>query len=146
MSEVTETAGVPTNATALWREDGGFSEVGDWHPMLDRIETSGEGVGATRIAHGKDGSVQVERLLSVDSNRRSYCYAIERTTMPVRDYTAEFRIDGIGKRESLLIWSARFELGEGGSNETVENVRTFLHAGLESLKAKYDVGSSAFSP
>lgn len=137
MPAITETAQVSVEANTLWRKIGAFGAVAEWHPMLKEVETAGNGVGATRTARGECGGEQVERLQAIASARRTYSYTTERASIPVRDYRGEFRIDRAGKRASLVTWSVRFELAEGGGEETVETVRQFLHAGLESLKTKY---------
>src|SRR5437868_5649213 len=66
MPEITETAEIGMNTDSLWREIGPFEAVGDWHPMLDRLDFSADGNRVTRVARGKDGSEQVERLIEFD--------------------------------------------------------------------------------
>ena len=90
-----------------------------------------------RIARANEGAVQAERLQTFDPERRLYRYTMEITSMPVRDYTGEFRIDPAGKDASLVVWSAQFELTPEGDGRTVESVRRFLHAGTESLRHRF---------
>jgi mxaD protein len=137
MRTVTETARLAVDAQTLWHDAGGFDAVGKWHPMLAGVETNGDGVGAARTARVKDGTEQVERLESLDPERHKYRYKVEHTSMPVRDFTAEFSIDDSGDDASRLIWWAEFDLAEGGNEKTVESVRQFMHAGIENLKAWY---------
>src|SRR3954471_22865202 len=137
MPEITETAEIGMNTDSLWREIGAFEAVGDWHPMLERLDFSADGNRVTRAARGKDGSEQVERLIEFDPARHVYQYTMERSALPVRDYAGEFRIEPVGSGASRVIWSAHFELAEGADRNTVETVRQFLHAGTENLKTKY---------
>jgi mxaD protein len=137
MPRITETATIGLHPQTLWNEIGAFGSVGDWHPLLSSVEVLGEGTGAMRIAHAKEGAEQMERLQTLDPERRLYRYTMEKTSMPVRDYRGEFRIESAGDAASLVVWSARFELTADGDGRTVESVRHFLHAGTESLKHRF---------
>lgn len=136
MPKITETATIPLDPEILWNHVGSFDSVGDWHPMLESAEMFGEGAGATRVAHAPSGADQVERLETLDRRRRLYRYTMERTSLPVCDYTGEFRIERVGNA-SRIVWSARFELTPDGDGRTIESIRRFLHAGTESIKNRY---------
>ena len=134
MPKITETASIGLDPRTLWNEIGAFGDLGDWHPLLTSVEVFGEGSGAMRIAHATEGAVQAERLQTLDPERHLYRYTMEKTSMPVRDYRGEFRIDATGDDASLVVWSAQFELTPDGDGRTVESVRHFLHAGTQSLR------------
>ena len=137
MPRIIETATIAVDPQTLWDEIGAFGSVGDWHPLLDSVEVFGQGAGAMRIAHAKKGAAQAERLQSLDPERHLYRYTMEETSMPVCDYTGEFRIDSAGDTASLVVWSARFELTSEGDGRTVESVRHFLRAGTENLRHRF---------
>lgn len=137
MPKITETAKIGCDPETLWSEIGGFGSVGKWHPMLESVEVSGEGKGALRIAHARTGADQVERLQTFDPEHHLYQYTIEKSSMPVTYYTGEFRIDSGGEAQSVVVWSAQFELTADGDGRTVESVRQFLHEGTESLKRRF---------
>jgi len=141
MPKITETATIGLDPETLWNEIGEFGSVGDWHPMLESLAVIGQGRGAMRIAHAKSGGDQVERLQALDPKRHLYRYTMEESSMPVRDYTGEFRIDPAGSAASTVVWSARFELTADGDGRTVESVRQFLHTGTEGLRRRF--GESA---
>lgn len=86
MPSITETATIRSDPETLWREIGGFGSVAEWHPLLQSIEVMGDGVGAMRVAHGGDGSEQVERLQMIDAEHHRYRYTLEQSPMPVRNY------------------------------------------------------------
>lgn len=137
MPRITESTTIGVDPDTLWNEIGSFGSVGDWHPMLNSVEVFGEGAGALRIAHAKAGAAQAERLQALDPARHLYRYSMEKTSMPVRDYLGEFRIDSAGDAASTVVWSAQFELTADGDGRTVESVRHFLHAGTESLGRRF---------
>src|SRR5262249_16024302 len=100
-------------------------------------ETFGEGMGSMRIAHSQNGADQLERLETFEPERHLYCYTMQKTSMPVRNYIGEFRIDPADDGASVVVWSAEFELTANGEGRTVESVRRFLHTGTEALKRKF---------
>ena len=120
----------------LWRKIGRFGAVGEWHPMLSRVESDGEQIGCVRKAQARDGTKQTERLVDCMPGRHSYRYRMEKTAMPVRDYTAELRVDDNHDGTSTVVWSAEFE-PLADDRKAAENVRSFLKAGLDNLEKTY---------
>ena len=136
MLQVVETAAIARDPAQLWQRIGNFASVGEWHPMLSRVECEGEGAGATRSVTGQDRSQQVERLLEVRPEQRRHTYRLEQTTLPVSNYVAEFRVDP-DAAGSRAVWSATFDAAAGREAEAVLLVRGFLKAGLAHLEEIY---------
>jgi mxaD protein len=138
MTKIVETAHVGAPAAALWRDIGGFGAVADWHPMLARVTTEGEGEGegALRMVEGRDGTRQTERLLESSPEQRFYRYKMESGPMPVRDYVAELRVEDNGDGTSTVVWSAEFE-PTTTSFRTIEEIQEFLKSGLDSIVHLY---------
>lgn len=80
MPTVTESVLIAKDANSLWRDIGAF---GAWHPMLPSVDAEGEQRGALRTVHGKDGSLQAERLLEMAPRGHAYRYEMVATGMPV---------------------------------------------------------------
>lgn len=137
MPTLKETAQIRTDAATLWHFAGGFGAVGDWHPMLAQVAAQGDTPGSLRTAIGKDGSKQVEQLEAIDPGGHWYRYTMANSPMPVSDYKAEFRIVPMGDDTSVVTWSARFQVAGGDGSRTVESVRQFLRAGLDSLASRF---------
>jgi uncharacterized protein YndB with AHSA1/START domain len=137
MPHVEVTAEVPVEPERLWHAIGSFQGVGEWHPMLARVEGEGEEPGAIRTATGTDGSRQVERLREVDPGRRRYRYEMESSAMPVRDYRAELRVDPADDGASVVRWTSDFSCLDADEEQTVEGVRAFLRAGVDAVTERY---------
>jgi mxaD protein len=132
MPRITQAAIVRSDSETLWKEIGGFGSVGEWHPMLQSVGVFGEGTGATRVARAKGGGGQVERLQTLDPIQHVYRYTIEQSSLPVSDYVGELRVDPTGEpRRSNVVWSAEFGLTSEGDGRTIEAVRKFLQAGVQ---------------
>ena len=83
MAMIIETARVGAAPDALWQEIGQFAGVGRWHPLLARVD----GDGPVRTPEDRDGNRQTERLLEESPRQHFYRYRMERTAIPVRDWT-----------------------------------------------------------
>jgi hypothetical protein len=116
---------------------GDFGAVVNWQPSFRTLIVQGEGAGSIRIANLGECDEQVERLEAVDAAAHCYRYRIDRTSLPVRDYVGEFRIEPLSDNLSRVVWSAHFELAGAGDGRTVERIRRFLHEGTEHLGCEY---------
>jgi mxaD protein len=136
MADVHETTELKLDPDTAWQRIGDFGAVGDWHPMLARVDSDGNAPGDLRRAAGKDGSTQVERLDAYDGKAHVYRYTLVETALPVSDYHAEFRIDPAGAGASTVTWSARF-VANGDERAAIDAVRPFFKAGIDALAQRY---------
>ena len=143
MPQIVESVRIAAESGDLWREIGAFSAVGQWHPMLAKVESEGDRAGCKRIAEARDGSRQVERLIEFAPDQHFYRYVMDSTAMPVRHYVGEFRIEDGADRTSNVIWSANFALKSADAAGATETVRSFLKAGLDHLAELH--GAAALS-
>ena len=104
MHTVTEIAALKHPADRLWQKIGSFGAVGDWHPLLAKVESEGDFAGSHRHVETKDGHRQVEKLEVFDPERHAYRYVLEETVLPVGHYEAEFRIDEMDEALSRVTW------------------------------------------
>jgi hypothetical protein len=132
MNKIVETVRIAENADALWQEIGKFGNVGQWHPLLAKVDSEGEREGCVRTAQAKDGSRQTERLLEINADEHFYRYRLESTKMPVSDYVAEFKVEDNGDDTSTVVWSAEFK-PQSDEAKTTEGIRNFLKAGLDNI-------------
>ncbi len=137
MPIVKEVAEIEVDADALWSEVGDFGSVARWHPHLSGMTVEEQSTGRVRTAFFTTGGEQIERLRTADDAHHIYTYSVERTSIPVRDYSAEFRVEGVAARKSRVVWEARFTLENEHDDRTVEAIRYFLHEGTTGIQAKY---------
>lgn len=136
MARAEATARVATGSAALWQEIGSFQGVGEWHPMLDRVEGEGEQPGALRTAYSAGGE-QVERLREVDADQHWHRYTMESSPLPVANYTAELRVVDAGDASSRVRWIADFDVASGSDEDAVSMVQGFLEAGVAALADRH---------
>ena len=137
MPTITESVRIPMHADILWHKIGSFGAVAEWHPMLRRVQSEGDHVGARRFVETEGGERQEERLALYDPEGHSYDYILESSPLPVRDYEAEFQIIDEDMAMSRVLWTAYFEVTGEHEAATIESIRGFLRAGLDNLQKLY---------
>src|SRR5437899_11819495 len=108
---------IPADAESLWHEIGAFGRV-DWHPWLERGETQGR----QRIPYDKEGRRQIETLQESNAEARRYRYTIDSSPMPIRNHSAELRVDDNHDGTSTVPCSAALH---GDGPEPSSTVGTF---------------------
>lgn len=107
----------------------------DWHPLVARVRTVGDGIGQLRVLELLDGKEIVERLEAIDSAGRWVRYT-NIAGVPASHYTAtlEAKPQGTG---TVVTWRVQF-LANGQPDIVVKGlISTLLKNGIESLRARY---------
>jgi mxaD protein len=126
------------NPDLLWEAIGGFGAIGEWHPLIKTLSTTGDGVGATRVVESATGARSVERLLDAPPGAHRYRYTMESTSLPLRDHVAELAVRDNGDGTSTVEWSSEFKVTGGDEAETVQHMHDFMATGLEHVKKAYE--------
>jgi hypothetical protein len=138
MVQINEAVQLKSDAETVWSAIGDFGGIANWHPFLERVDVIRNEQGTVRTAHAVDGGKHVERLEHFDAGDHTYRYRMAQTTMPVRNYTGEFRVDDNGQGTSVVEWSVAFDLTGDADESTVEMVQGFLKAGTQAIKERFD--------
>ena len=141
MNTVMHAVRLPVRAQPLWAEIGAFGSVGEWHPLVTRVDSEGDSAGSRRTTQDRDGVTQVDRLKDYDGRQFIYRYEMISTTLPVRDYVGEFRVDDNADETSTVTWSANFALAglsEEDGERTAERIRAFIREGTEGLRRRFE--------
>ena len=110
MPKVTMSTPVAMNADALWQAMGSFAAIGNWHPMMEQVETDGENKGSMRTLQLIGGAKLVERLEEVSPTERLYRYSIIESPLPISNYFSEIRVKDNGDGTSTVEWSSDFNV------------------------------------
>jgi hypothetical protein len=137
MPKVTMSTPVAMNADALWQAMGSFAAIGDWHPMVERVESKGEQKGAVRTLHLIGGAKLVERLEEISPTERLYRYSILESPLPISDYFSEIRVKDNGDGTSTVEWSSDFNVKSGNEKDVVKTVQEVYQAGLDNITKLY---------
>ncbi len=140
MPKVTMSTPVAMNADALWQAMGSFAAIGDWHPMVEKVESKGEQKGSVRTLHLIGGAKLVERLEELSPRERLYRYSITDSPLPISNYVSEIRVKDNGDGTSIVEWSSDFTVNTStptGENDVVKTIQEVYRAGLDNLSRLY---------
>ena len=138
MPKVTMSTPVAMNADALWQAIGSFAAIGQWHPMMEKVESEGEQQGSLRTLQLIGGAKLVERLEEVSPTERLYRYSIIESPLPITDYVSEIRVKDNGDGSSTVEWSSDFKVSSStGETDVVKTVQEVYQSGLDNLKKLY---------
>ena len=140
MPKVTMSTPVAMNADALWQSIGSFAAIGQWHPMMERVDTDGETKGSLRTLRLIGGAKLVERLEEVSPTERLYRYSILESPLPITDCFAEIRVKDNGDGTSTVEWSSDFNVSSSSERDVVKTVQEVYQAGLDNLGKLYGFG------
>ena len=137
MPKVTMSTPVAMNADALWQAIGSFAAIGDWHPMMEKVEADGENKGSTRRLQLVGGAQILERLEEISPTERLYRYSILQSPLPIRDYVSEIRVKDNGDGTSTVEWSSDFNVNSSNESDVVKTIQSVYQAGLDNLRKMY---------
>ena len=137
MPKVTMSTPVAMNADALWQAIGSFAAIGQWHPMLERVDAEGETKGSLRTLRLIGGAKLVERLEEISPSERLYRYSIVESPLPISDYVAEIRVRDNGDGTSTVEWSSDFKVSTSSEHDVVKTVQEVYQSGLDNLGRLY---------
>lgn len=119
----------------VWNLIGGFNDLSDWHPAIEKSELSEND--SVRTLYLAGGGEIVEKLLNHDNNARTYSYAITDSPLPVAEYSAVLKVIEQGSDKSIVEWSAEFN-AEGATESEAEGViEGIFQAGFDNLKDRF---------
>ena len=139
MPKVTMSTPVAMNADALWQAMGSFAAIGNWHPMMEKVESEGEKKGSMRTLQLIGGAKLVERLEEVSPTERLYRYSIIESPLPISNYFSEIRVKDNGDGTSLVEWSSDFDVNTGNETDVVKTVQEVYQAGLDNITKLYGI-------
>jgi mxaD protein len=139
-----ESVEINAPADKVWAKVGNFADM-SWHPGIGKTELTGgkaNETGATRTLTFKEGGGVKETLTGFEAERMLMKYEITEGTLPVREYSANIRVEAAGDGKSIVTWRAMFKRkdpaspGAAGQDDAAAKaaVEAILKSGLENLK------------
>jgi len=135
MPYVAASVDIATDADSVWALIGPFGLLAEWLPGFSRVEL--EDGGRVRRLHADDGSVFVERIVTVDDEGRSCSYTIVEAPLGVGRNLKTKRIRSLGDGSSARVdWTAAYT-----STSADQDVRAIMQSlfddGLKALAGKF---------
>jgi hypothetical protein len=117
----------------VWTVIGQFG--GMWHPLIAKVQLTGDGVGQLRTIETIDGKQIIERLETMDNSQRLYRYT-NVSGIGAVNYTGTLDVKPKGSGSSVE-WRVQY-LADGQPDFIVKTiVSTLLRAGFEGLTKRF---------
>lgn len=142
-----ETVEIDASVDRTWAAMGDFGNM-SWHPAIGRTEIArgrADEIGAARVLTLKEGGGKIHETLTSHSAGHAYGYDITESVLPVRDYSANIKVEAAGAG-SRVVWTATFKRKDpaaspatGQDDATAKTVVTgILQSGLANLKRQVE--------
>jgi hypothetical protein len=133
LQTVADSVDLAASPDQVWALVGQFG--GMWHPLIAKVQLTGEGVGQLRTIETIDGKQIIERLEFMDNAQRLYRYT-NVSGLGVTDYTGTFDLKPKGSGSSLE-WRVQF-LADNQATIVVRTiVTTLMKTGFEALTKRF---------
>jgi Polyketide cyclase / dehydrase and lipid transport/Domain of unknown function (DUF4331) len=133
LQTVADSVDLSTSPDQVWSVIGQFG--GMWHPLIAKVQLTGEGVGQLRTIETIDGKEIIERLEVMDNAQKLYRYT-NVSGIGAVDYTGTLDVKP-KESGSSVEWRVEY-LADGQPDFIVKTiVSTLLKAGFEGLKKRF---------
>lgn len=137
MASVAMTLKLSASADQVWTRIGKFEGLHEWHPVIEKSEMEGSGVGAKRNLFLAGGGNVHERLDAEDAAGRSYTYTILESPLPVANYQSTIKVVDNGDGSCTVDWSSNFD-ADGASDADAEGaIQGVYQAGFDALTGEF---------
>jgi len=136
MPKVATSVQLPVSAQTVWSVIGNFNGLPDWHPAVEKSETTQDSGEKVRTLFLRGGGQIVEKQLSSDDKERVYSYSILSGPLPVANYTAVLKVREAGGG-CTVDWSSEFEASGAPENDAIAAISGVYEAGFENLKKMF---------
>lgn len=133
MTEVIVSKSINVSAEKAWEKLSSFRGIEEFSP-IERSETIGQGVGATRTCYMPDGAAIYEVLEEVEEERMEMQYKITEGPFPIKGYVSKVKVEKTGAESCKITWGCEFETEPEAKEEMVKLFEGFYHIIIDSLE------------
>lgn len=134
MTEVKVNKTIQVPASKAWSVLSSFRNIEAISP-IERSETIGDGVGATRTCYMPDGAAIYEVLNKVEHSTMEMQYKITEGPFPITGYVSDVKVEAIGETSCKVTWGCQFESGEDTTPAMTELFEGFYNVIIDSLES-----------
>lgn len=130
-ASVSKSIDIKQPADKIWAMIGPFCAIKDWHPAIGEC-TEADGV---RTLTTKDGKGQfIEKETANDPRDMAYTYAIQKSPLPVSEYTSTLKVTPKDKGSSTVQWSSTYTPEKGKEQDAQSAITGIYQAGLSNIQ------------
>ena len=133
MTEVIVSKSIGVPASEVWKKLSSFRGIEEYSP-IERSETNGNGVGATRTCYLPDGAAINEELVMVEDSSMEMQYDITEGPFPITGYHSTIKVSAVGYDQCKISWGCEFESEPEVEAEMIKTFEGFYNVIIESLE------------
>ena len=125
----------PAPPEAAWAAIGDWCGIASWHPAIEKCDPSVKDGANFRNLFLKGGGEVFEKQLTFDKAKMTYSYTIEKSPLPIQNYSAVMAVTPKDKG-STISWTAKFDSKGASDEEAVKTITGIFEAGVGALVTK----------
>lgn len=137
MEKVNVSGTIPASANEVWKLVSDFGELNQFVEAVEKCTSDRTGVGAVRTLTLQDGGIVKEKLQSLDNENRELTYTIEKSPMPIDNYTGTMTVKELKENQSEFTWSSEFDVNDEAAGEMTEALQGLYSLGVNGLQEKF---------
>lgn len=126
------------SAEEVWKTIRDFGRVGDYVAAITQTTTQGSGVGALRTLTLRNEVQVVERLESLDDEKRTLSYSVLSTPLPMKGYVATMKLRDRGEGQCEFTWESTFQTEAMEEARVKKVIGRLYSSGVEGLKELHE--------
>ncbi|WP_340317941.1 SRPBCC family protein [Rhizorhabdus argentea] len=132
---VSTSADIPLPIATIWAMISDFSGLKNWHPLVDRCETVGQGEGAVRTVHFADWWA-TESLDRLDHDHHVLEYRVIDSSRPaVIGVKGSMRLTSLSPDATRIDWVSGLQADHPAANEVNQGLQAYYPVRLGHLRA-----------
>lgn len=133
--EVSKSAEIAAPPEKVWKTISEFCSIGDWHPAVEKCESSKMDGKNVRTLSLKGGGTIVEEQTAVSDGEMDYSYKILKSPLPVEDYKSTIKVMK-SSGGSKVSWMGTFKAKGADDAKAEEVIGGIYEAGFKGIAEK----------
>lgn len=126
------------SSAAVWKTIRDFSRVGEYVATITQTKTEGSGVGALRTLSLRNDVRVVERLESLEDEKKTLSYSVLETPLAMKGYVATMKLKELDKGQCELTWKSTFQTAQNEEARIQKVIERLYSLGFEGLKRLHE--------
>ena len=125
-------------AREVWKTIRDFGRVGEYVTTITETTTKGSGIGALRTLTLRNDIQVVERLESLDDQKKTLSYSVLETPLAMKGYVATMKLEDLGEGQCELTWESTFQAEPTEEARIKKVIERLYSLGFEGLKKLHE--------
>lgn len=138
MTQISMKTTLSASSKKVWETIRDFGRVGEYVTTITQTKTEGSGIGALRTLSLRNEVRVVERLESLDDEKRTLSYSVLETPLAMKGYVATMKLRELGGGQCELVWESTFQAEASEEARIKKAIERLYSLGFEGLKKLHE--------